>query len=359
MAFSNLSPDDLLRLWRDQLMPRVQNETPGVVLAGPPGASNGGLRAWRRDTSPLPEPRDAPTLFVMHAWPDAGVHSIRFPLLLHVLEGEADFRIGGTREQIEENGANADCGCHSVALAEGTFFLIPPGLPFSDGSHPHWDRKNLTKAHSRLLWIHVLPTGLSFHLCQTSGAKHELTSSLLLKDARLMPLIEHLIWELRAPTIDTETVSSALLAAFLRRIEHRLTQKSCWLAEGDVERLAPAGFVRKTDGGVGALAVQQACAYIHRYLQSELSPLSIAQQAHVSVSHLNRLFRAELGVSIMEFVMQARVEAAQALLQTTDLPVGDISRLVGFARPAHLTQVFTRLTQTSPLAFRRAERLSR
>ena len=353
MAFSTLTSESLLQLWRERLLPQLESErAPHLVLARPAGYFPT-LRAWPRAVAPLAEPRGSNSLFITGAWPSAGVHSIRFPILLFVVEGEADFRIGATRAQLAEARSSSDCGCQAVALPEGTFFLIPPDVPFSDGSHPHWERAHLPAARSHLLWIHVFPTGLSFHACRTSGVKHELSSSLFLKDARLMSLVDFLISELRATEADE--LAATLLRTFLGRIEARLSSPGPWLSEMP----SHPGSVRPSSSSMGAVALQQACSHIQRHLQDPLTPESVAARAHVSVSHLNRLFRAELGVSIMQFVMQARVEAAQGLLQTTDLPISDIARLVGFTRPAHLSQVFTRLAGTSPLGFRRSKRLAR
>ena len=333
MAFTTLTPGSLLALWTRHLLPHI-NDSPSLVLA----------QARGQRASSAATVKSAPnSLFVTQSWPAAGLHAIRFPLLLHVLQGEADFRIG----------AAAAGRFDTVALPGGSFFLIPPGVPFSDGSHPHWERANLESAHSHLLWIHVFPTGLSFHVCQTRGSHHELSSSLFLKDARFMPLLELLLGELQAPAVGSGPLCELLLQTFLRRIEARLHSPDPWLCETP----QTPGFARAAPSPVGGMALHQACSFIQGALQTPLTPAIVAAHAHVSVSHLGRLFRAEMEMSLMQFVTQTRIETAQGLLQTCDLPIGDIARLVGFPRPVHFTQVFTRIVGVSPLAFRRKSKM--
>jgi transcriptional regulator GlxA family with amidase domain len=80
----------------------------------------------------------------------------------------------------------------------------------------------------------------------------------------------------------------------------------------------------------------------------------LADHAHVSPRSFSRHFVAETGTSPMQWILQQRVRAAQALLETTGLDIESVARASGFASATSLRQHFRRATATSPLAYRRA-----
>ncbi len=82
----------------------------------------------------------------------------------------------------------------------------------------------------------------------------------------------------------------------------------------------------------------------------------VADHAGLNPNYAMRLFRRELGVTIVEFLTRQRVFAAQHLLLTTDRPVLDIALDSGFGSLSQFHATFRRVVGTSPAAFRRAAR---
>jgi AraC family transcriptional regulator len=82
----------------------------------------------------------------------------------------------------------------------------------------------------------------------------------------------------------------------------------------------------------------------------------LAQLAGLSERHLLRLFRERLGVSLVEFVRQARLEKANTLLAASDLPLKEIAYRLGFASHASFATAFRRDAGSTPAAFRREHR---
>ena len=66
--------------------------------------------------------------------------------------------------------------------------------------------------------------------------------------------------------------------------------------------------------------------------------------AHCSRRYLERHFRSGLGRSVHDELMLARIERVKELLETTTLPVGEISAQVGYTRPSRLAAMFRRVT---------------
>lgn len=80
----------------------------------------------------------------------------------------------------------------------------------------------------------------------------------------------------------------------------------------------------------------------------------MARVAGLSPAHFSRLFKAVLGDSPYQFVMDYRVEQAKKMMGDRGRPLIDIALSCGFADQAHFTRIFKRLTGTTPKAFRAA-----
>jgi AraC family transcriptional regulator len=79
----------------------------------------------------------------------------------------------------------------------------------------------------------------------------------------------------------------------------------------------------------------------------------IADACGLSVSHFSRAFRRSTGLAPHSWLLQARVEAAKALLQRREASLSKIARACGFADQSHLSRVFTRRVGLSPGAWRK------
>ena len=79
---------------------------------------------------------------------------------------------------------------------------------------------------------------------------------------------------------------------------------------------------------------------------------TMAARAGLSVRHLSRLFRDELGLTPAQFVEQVRVEAAQQALESTADPLDVVARRAGFGSVETLRRVFGKLVGTSPGSYR-------
>ena len=105
--------------------------------------------------------------------------------------------------------------------------------------------------------------------------------------------------------------------------------------------------------GLSERQVQQVLEYIREYLSEPLSLDTLAQQVGFSSYYFARVFRQALGASPHQFVLRARLERAQQLLEQTELPLAEVAAACGFAHQSHLTQVFTQQLGCTPRAYRR------
>ncbi|WBB88988.1 helix-turn-helix domain-containing protein [Verrucosispora sp. WMMC514] len=92
------------------------------------------------------------------------------------------------------------------------------------------------------------------------------------------------------------------------------------------------------------------------HLAEPLTVARLAGQAHMSTRTYLRHFARATGTSPIRWLVEQRIRASLALLETTDAPVGQIATAVGFDAPVTYRHHFTRAMRTSPSAYRRAFR---
>ena len=112
---------------------------------------------------------------------------------------------------------------------------------------------------------------------------------------------------------------------------------------------------RKADGQEESLQrFDKLRSYIQaHYSDPNLDSASIAEHYHMSPSAITRLFKKYNHTGFLEYVHQTRVEKATELLQTTDLPISEISALVGYTNAATMSRAFKAHANSTPSMVRR------
>ncbi|MEN5075577.1 helix-turn-helix domain-containing protein [Isoptericola cucumis] len=94
-------------------------------------------------------------------------------------------------------------------------------------------------------------------------------------------------------------------------------------------------------------------AWMREHLAAEHTVSRLARRAAMSERTFARRFRQETGTTPAAWLARQRVARAQELLESTEAPVDEVARLVGFGTAAVLRHHFARHLGTSPLAYRR------
>ncbi len=308
--------------------------TPPLILAEPWALSASRRADVRRHPEPLDPaaPLDTSGRSYLHAGHrrDEALEVLRFPVLGCVLDGEADYRI-------------AD---HILSLKAGSFFVVPPGVPQPDGTRPHWERPEPQGLPNETLWLVPLPSGAFVGSCRVEEGEHRVGwPRVFLPDDRLLALTDMLIDALRRSSEYCDALPHALLRALVLSV--------CADLRTSLPTLAPPLDESARDV---APVVRRVLDYVDSHLHEHLSLARLASAAHLSIPHLQRLFKAQMGVSVMQHVNARRMEQARQLLACTDLPVSEVARLVGFAYPAHFTRSFRQATDMAPGTFRNTHR---
>lgn len=338
---------------------QVQSSSSHILLAQPPFIESEKIQVVAHPGTPLPEAkelhRNQPHFF-LNEWPHFHLHSIRFPYLAYLLEGEIDWRIGVSKKMAKTLPESLSQNTYfTLSLREGQFFLMPPGVPYSDGSHIHWRRGHPEQAHYKILWIHLLPTGSFCHLSGVLQGEYFYDPPLYIHDSRIHLLSEFLLEELETRDSFSATLARNQLHSILLRIQRHLAEQPPFLIFGGNQEWRHESAqqdIRAVLIDETTTTVQRACAYIEAHLHTSLQADIIARQVLVSLSQLNRMFRKELGVPIMRYVTERRVKIAQGLLAHSQLPIAEIGRQIGYPNPSHFSQVLTREIQQSPKKYR-------
>ena len=92
--------------------------------------------------------------------------------------------------------------------------------------------------------------------------------------------------------------------------------------------------------------------YVLNNLNVEHTLLSIAAEMQMSARNLSRIFKQETGLTLMNFVNDARIDAARRYLESTDLGLTDIARRCGLTNAATLRRIFSKRLGIGPSDYR-------
>ncbi|MDO6761280.1 AraC family transcriptional regulator [Tamlana sp. 2_MG-2023] len=98
--------------------------------------------------------------------------------------------------------------------------------------------------------------------------------------------------------------------------------------------------------------------YILKHLHEELSVTGLASSCHTSTDHFSKTFKQQFGLSPSLFIKMRRIERAQTLLITTQFPLGEIAKKVGFKNAPYFSRSFKEVTGMTPIAFKKANATS-
>jgi AraC-like DNA-binding protein len=101
------------------------------------------------------------------------------------------------------------------------------------------------------------------------------------------------------------------------------------------------------------MAVERLILEMKERVDEPMSLQSMAQQARVSSSHLDHIFRQATGISPRRFMGALRLTSAKRMLLSTQLKVIDVCLATGYNSLGTFTRRFTELVGVPPLHLRR------
>ena len=89
--------------------------------------------------------------------------------------------------------------------------------------------------------------------------------------------------------------------------------------------------------------------YIAMNLDKELNRSTLSNYVHLNPDYLNRIFKEETSMSLIEYVILERMNRAKDLLKNTDLSIYMIAKKVGYDQYSHFAASFKQRVGISPL----------
>ena len=95
-------------------------------------------------------------------------------------------------------------------------------------------------------------------------------------------------------------------------------------------------------------------SWLQQHLDEPITVDDLAARSAMSPRTFARRFLASTGTTPYQWLVRQRIQVAQRLLETSDLPIDSVAQKSGFSTAANLRKHFSRAVHTSPHAYRRA-----
>lgn len=101
--------------------------------------------------------------------------------------------------------------------------------------------------------------------------------------------------------------------------------------------------------------VFRACRYIHTHFSEQgFGVKNVAEVLKIDRSHLYRMFKNEMGISVIEYITNCRLTRAELLLVNSSMSIKDVAYSVGFSDQMYFSRVFKQFSGKTPSEFRDA-----
>lgn len=99
--------------------------------------------------------------------------------------------------------------------------------------------------------------------------------------------------------------------------------------------------------------IDRSVKWMQEHLGERIRLEDCANIAGMSASHFSAVFREVTGISPIKYLNRLRLRQGSEWLDTTSLPVQEISDRLGYANPFHFSKAFRQFTGLSPRAYRK------
>lgn len=98
--------------------------------------------------------------------------------------------------------------------------------------------------------------------------------------------------------------------------------------------------------------IANAVEYIKQNIDQDLSLQTVAEHVYLSPTYLGRLFKKDMGLSMVDYIIEQRIELAKKLIAKGVLRNYEIAEEVGFNNYSYFCTMFKKLEEKSPNEYR-------
>src|SRR6266403_2294952 len=237
-------------------------------------------------------------------------HGAPETIFIYCAEGNGWCKIAGRRHDVGPN----------------QLLVVPASMP-----HVYGAAKNTPWT---IHWFHAVGTNVPLYLERLGVTKEKPVVSLG-GDVYLFSLFEEVV----------------------EALEHGFTLTHLLYAAHSLAHLMGLILRHKEQHGHGAPSVREQIARSVEFMKGHLSePLKVATLAalvNLSRSHYTTLFRRVTGYAPLSYLNHLRMQQAVQLLNSTDLPIKQISNQLGFSDQFYFSRAFSKMHNHSPTEHRR------
>ncbi len=92
--------------------------------------------------------------------------------------------------------------------------------------------------------------------------------------------------------------------------------------------------------------------YVHSHYVEDLTNKLLAERFNYHPNYISQLIAEQTGTPLHQYLIKLRINQALYLLQTTELPINEIARKVGYKNTSYFSQYFKQCTGHTPKEFR-------
>jgi len=98
--------------------------------------------------------------------------------------------------------------------------------------------------------------------------------------------------------------------------------------------------------------VRKCIEFMRQHYDRDIQAKDVAAAVNLHPGYVHRLFKAQTGRTLTDYLTALRMEKAKMLLLRTDIPIADISDYVGVGSRQYFHALFKRYTNRTPVQFR-------
>lgn len=120
-----------------------------------------------------------------------------------------------------------------------------------------------------------------------------------------------------------------------------------------VSRFLAPGLFKYHETGRIPVKILDAMSYIQLNLHRDLTVNGLAEIANQHPDYFSRLFHEHTGERPLQYIHEKRIERAQYLMVTTQMPLSDVAAQVGFENVFYFSKIFKKVTGMPPGKYKR------
>lgn len=103
---------------------------------------------------------------------------------------------------------------------------------------------------------------------------------------------------------------------------------------------------------VCSIHITKCLDYIYENLHTRITVQVLSDKLGLNPSYLSRLFKKEIGLSVSEYILQKKIEAAQNMLLYSDYSLSQIAFTLAFPSQSYFSEIFKKRHGVTPSQYR-------